>query len=387
MKKKHQEIVFGYAFISPVILGIIIFVVIPMITSFWYSLTDYNPLAVQTNSISINLQEELDMLLGVTPETVGDPELFAESFNAVDFIENDLLLPLNSKQRSIVASSFDSAQLARDLSLGKLNRIEDGVTILKPYLGSRVNEIFPRYTPTFVGIDNFSHMFFKDQYFWLVLWNTISYAIIVVVIQTFLSIILAVAANSANRGVGALKLIYFLPAITSSSAISMIFWMIYSKPGLLNQMLLMVGIKGVDWLNNPGTALPAVMALNIWTTAGFFMVTFLAGLQSIPRELYEAADIDGATDVNRFWNITFPLLRPQILYVMIMGTIGCLQVFDQIYYLCGTNMRTATMAFYIYKNGFFFGNMGYASSIALVLFAIILAVTVLQRRFVKESLI
>jgi ABC-type sugar transport system permease subunit len=146
-----------------------------------------------------------------------------------------------------------------------------------------------------------------------------------------------------------------------------------------------LGASPVDWLNDPSTALPAVMAMNIWTTAGFFMVTFLAGLQSIPAELYESASLDGAGAAIVFRRITLPLLRPQILYVAIMGTIGCLQVFDQIYYLL-PNLRNATLAFYIYKNAFAFGNMGYASALAVVLFVLIFTVTLLQRRFVKENL-
>lgn len=126
------------------------------------------------------------------------------------------------------------------------------------------------------------------------------------------------------------------------------------------------------------------MLMNIWSTAGYFMVTFLAGLQDIPSTLYEAADIDGASGTQKFWKITLPLLRPQILFVIVMGTIGCMQVFDQIYFLIN-NMRNITISFYIYKNAFEYGNMGYASSLAIILFGIILLITFLQRKYIPEE--
>jgi ABC-type sugar transport system permease subunit len=160
----------------------------------------------------------------------------------------------------------------------------------------------------------------------------------------------------------------------------MIFWMIYSKPGVINRLF----GTSIDWLNEPNTALPAIMLMNIWTTAGYFMVTFLAGLQDIPDSIYEAAEIDGASGLTTFWKITMPLLRPQILFVAITGTIGCMQVFDQIYFLI-KNIRNITISFFIYKNAFEYGKMGYASAVALVLFLIILAITAVQRKYIKDE--
>ena len=224
----------------------------------------------------------------------------------------------------------------------------------------------------------------KDQYFWISLKNAFVYSVIVVPVQTLLAILLAVAANMKIRGRGFFKAVFFIPSISSSAAISMIFWLIYSKPGVLNRLLGYFGMQPIDWLNNPNTALGAIMVLNIWTTAGYFMVTFLAGLQGIPGTIYEAAEIDGAKFWRRFWKITFPLLRPQILFVSIMGIIGCMQVFDQIYFLI-KNMRNITISYYIYKNAFEYHNIGYASAIAMVLFLIILLITTLQRKFIKEE--
>jgi ABC-type sugar transport system permease subunit len=220
----------------------------------------------------------------------------------------------------------------------------------------------------------------KDQYFWISLGNAFFFSLIVVPIQTLLAVILAVAANSKIKGVKFYKAVFFIPSITSSAAISMIFWMIYSKPGVINRLF----GTSIDWLNEPNTALPAIMLMNIWTTAGYFMVTFLAGLQDIPDSIYEAAEIDGASGLTTFWKITMPLLRPQILFVAITGTIGCMQVFDQIYFLI-KNIRNITISFFIYKNAFEYGKMGYASAVALVLFLIILAITAVQRKYIKDE--
>ncbi|MFN6992525.1 MAG: carbohydrate ABC transporter permease, partial [Fervidobacterium sp.] len=144
------------------------------------------------------------------------------------------------------------------------------------------------------------------------------------------------------------------------------------------------GFQPIDYLNEPRIALFAIMMMNIWSTAGYFMVTFLAGLQDIPSSIYEAARIDGATPTQIFWKITIPLLRPQIVFVSIMGTIGCMQVFDQIYFLI-KNLRNITISFYIYKNAFEYGKMGYASALAFILFVVILTLSLLQRKFIREE--
>ena len=164
----------------------------------------------------------------------------------------------------------------------------------------------------------------------------------------------------------------------------MIFMLIYSKPGLLNRLLDYLGVGPIDWLGNVKTALPSIMAMNIWTTAGYFMVTFLAGLQDIPTSIIEASMIDGANAWVRFWKITIPMLRNQIIFVVTMGIIGTLQVFDQIYFLI-RNQENITISMYIYQNAFNYGKMGYASAIAMLLFLIIFSVTLVQRRVMREE--
>ena len=386
VKKSTLEAWWGVLFTFPVIAGVLLFTIGPILVTFTYSVTDYNPLAVSQNRITINAQEELNLQLGLTPKAVTDVQAWAKDWDVAAFIDDGLGLGLSDAQRTALAQGFDKVRFAQDFQAGKLNQSEDGVALFSRYLGSQAEKVFPAYAPRFTGTKNYEKMWNQDQYFWLSMGNTITYALVVVIIQTILSILLAVGASTKIPGVGVFKIIFFLPAITSSSAMSMIFLMLYSKPGVINQMLAGLGISPIDWLNNPSTAIPAVIALNVYTTAGFFMVTFLAGLQGISRELYESAEIDGAKPRTVFTKITLPLLRPQIVYVMIMGTIGCLQVFDQIFFLI-PDLRNGTMAFYIYRNAFRFGDMGYASALAVVLFLLIFAVTLLQRRYVKESVL
>lgn len=385
LQNRIQEGIYGYLFTLPVIVGVLVFTIIPIFRTFYFSVTDYNPLETQKNLMTVNIQDELLLNRDLDPATISDVASTAANFDMVSFLADDLLLELTDNQKNLIATYFDKTDFFSDLVKGKLNENRELQSLIAQYMGSHGKDLFPPYKPLFTGVKNFTRMI-GDQYFWISLWNAVQFALVVVTLQTILAILLAVAANSLAGGVQVFKIIYFIPSITSSSAISMIFLMIYFKTGLLNQLLGTFGFEPIDWLNNPATALPAVMAMNIWTTAGYFMITFLAGLKGIPAELYESADIEGAPASTVFWKITVPLLRPQVLYVIIMGTIGCLQVFDQIYYLI-PNLRNRTIAYYIYHVGFKYGEMGYASAIAVVLFAIILGITMVQRRFIKESLV
>jgi ABC-type sugar transport system permease subunit len=385
LRTRLQEALYGYLFTLPVIVGVLVFTIIPIFRTFYFSATDYNPLETQKNRMTVDIQDELLLNRDLDAQQITDIQSLAASFDMVSFLADDLLLELTDSQKKLIETHFNKTAFFTDLVQGKLNENRDLQSLIATYMGSHAKELFPAYRPIFTGIKNYYRMI-GDQYFWISLWNAVQFALVVVTLQTILAILLAVAANSMTGGVQIFKIIYFIPSITSSSAISMIFLMIYFKTGLLNQLLGTFGFEPVDWLNNPATALPAVMAMNIWTTAGYFMITFLAGLKGIPAELYESAEIEGAPAGTVFWKITVPLLRPQVLYVIVMGTIGCLQVFDQIYYLI-PNLRNRTIAYYIYHVGFKYGEMGYASAIAVVLFAIILAITMLQRRFIKESLV
>ncbi|MFN4223937.1 MAG: carbohydrate ABC transporter permease [Fervidobacterium nodosum] len=388
LKYKTKEKIVGYLFSLPVILTVIVFTIYPIIAAFYYSLTDYQPLEARKYTYTFNPYEALEIHTGILREEAKNYSVdeIMNFFDPVTFVELDVGVNLSAEEKEVIKKNFASLNLINDFREGKLPNEIKISEFLKKYVRNE-GKRFTKYVPKFVGLENFKQMF-KDMYFYTSFWNAVLYSLIVVPIQTLLAIILAVAANSKIRGVNIFKSIFFLPAITSSAALSMIFWLIYSKPGILNKMLLSLfgwaGFEPIDYLNEPRIALFAIMAMNIWSTAGYFMVTFLAGLQDIPSSIYEAAKIDGANAWQTFWKITVPLLRPQIVFVSIMGTIGCMQVFDQIYFLI-RNLRNITISFYIYKNAFEYGKMGYASALAVVLFFVILILSLIQRKVIKEE--
>lgn len=383
LRSKTKEAIVGYIFASPIIITILIFTIYPVIIALYYSFTNYQPTESQKFKMIIIPEEAVTFHFGVFPDEAGlNRDQLIKDFDPLTFVELDLGVRLNQAQKDAVSKYLKVEQIIDDFLGRKLTQKMTSEHFFSLYL-SQEQRLFQRYIPDFVGLSNFQEMW-KDEYFWVSLGNAFLFSLIVVPVQTLLAILLAVAANQKIRGRNFFKAVFFLPSISSAAAISMIFWLIYSKPGVLNRVLGTFGFQAVDWLNNPNTALGAVMVMNIWTTAGYFMIAFLAGLQSIPSSVYEAAAIDGARFWRVFWKITLPLLKPQILFVSTMGIIGCMQVFDQIYFLI-QNLRNITISFYIYRNAFQYHRMGYASAIALVLFMIILTLTLLQKKFIKEE--
>lgn len=235
----------------------------------------------------------------------------------------------------------------------------------------------------FVGLSNYVEVL-KDPVFKKAVKNTIVYTIGVVPTQTLLSLFLAFMMNQKFKGRTFFRVAFYLPAITSSVVTSIIFVWIYSKPGLLNYLLSRLGLTSdIDWLTNPHTVLVSIMMLNIWTTSGYFMISFLAGLQSIPASLYEAAEIDGASTWTQFWKITFPMVRPVTYFVVVMSLIGCFQVFDQVFVMSsgGPDNASTTMSYYAYKNSFKYFRFGFGAASAIVLAIIIFGTTWLQKRY------
>lgn len=239
----------------------------------------------------------------------------------------------------------------------------------------------------FVGFQNYKALF-SNGLFWKAMWNTVYYVIGVVPTQTVIALFLAMVANRAIKGKKFFKIAYFLPSVTSSVVISIIFLHLYAKRGLINYVLSLVGIQGPNWLEDPTFSLEAIMGMNVWTTAGYFMVIFLAGLQNIPDTYYEAASVDGAGPREKFFKITLPLLKPQIYFVVVMGMIGCFQVFDQVYVMTsgGPANSTTTIVYYIYKYAFEYFQMGYAAAAAFILFVIIFTATLIQRRYLETDI-
>jgi multiple sugar transport system permease protein len=235
----------------------------------------------------------------------------------------------------------------------------------------------------FVGLRNFARLQ-ADERVWIALGNTIEYVAIVVPAQTILALLLAVSLNAEVRGQNLWRVIYFLPTVTSSAVLTLIFMWIYNTDGLLNHGLAAIHLPTYNWLGDPAVALKGIMLMNIWATAPFFMVIYLAALQDIPRSLYEAAEIDGATAWNRFWFITLPLLKPVTFFVVAMGVIGTFQLFDQSYIISngsgGPNNATLTLVLLIYQYVFRDLQMGYAAAIAFLLATLIIGVTLIQKR-------
>lgn len=240
----------------------------------------------------------------------------------------------------------------------------------------------------FIGLKNFIRMA-SDERVWIALNNTAEYVAIVVPIQTLLALVLALILNSKIKGKNIFRIIFFLPTVTSSAVLTLIFMWIYNSNGLLNNFLAFLGLPTYNWLGDPAVALKSIMLMNIWSTAPFYMVIYLAALQDIPESLYEAATIDGANRFDQFVSITLPLLKPVTFFIVVMGIIGTFQLFDQSYIFSagsgGPNNSTLTVVLLIYQYAFKSLDMGYAAALALMLAGVIMVVTLVQRYFFKEE--
>ncbi len=266
----------------------------------------------------------------------------------------------------------------------------------------------------YVGTANYREILFDNPDFWQAFRNTTWFTIGVVPTQTAIGLILAVLANRKIRGKTFFRTAFYFPSISSSVVISVIFLWMYQRNGLIDFAVTklgfprpepvwmnnpngvvgsFLGLFGWDnvpaWLEGPSVALLSIMMLNIWTTAGTMMVIFLAGLQDVPGDVYEAASLDGASRWRQFRDITVPLIRPVTLFVTTVGMIGTFQVFDQIFVMTsdgGPNRTTTTMAYLIYQETFKYGSgLGYGSAMAMLLFALILGLFLLQRRLVGQN--
>lgn len=240
----------------------------------------------------------------------------------------------------------------------------------------------------FIGLQNYTRLF-SDAEVWNSLGNTFQYALLTVPIGVCLSLILAVLLNTKIRGKSVFRAIYFLPVITAPVAVALVWkWLFNNKYGLINYVLGLVGIPGVDWLGNRDVALIAVAIVGIWSMLGYNMVILLAGLQEIPLTLYEAADMDGAGAFTRLTRITVPMVSPTLFFVTVTTTISSLQVFDFIYMMMESkspafkSVQSIVSLFYRYTFNNY--NKGYGSTIIVLLFLIILVITFIQMALQKK---
>jgi putative chitobiose transport system permease protein len=243
--------------------------------------------------------------------------------------------------------------------------------------------------PVPVGLDNYRRLV-EDPVFWLSLQHSLIY-LIVTPILIVLSIGLAIIVNRAMRGIHIFRALYFVPAVSGSIAIGLAWTWLFDRNGFINSVLLGTGVidTPIQWLANPSMVLPIAMLLTIWAGVGYYSVIFLAGLQNIPDELYDAALIDGCTNLRKHWHVSIPGLRPQITFVAVISSLAALKVFDEIYVLTGRtggilNSGT-TIVFYLWKQAFELSHAGYAAAIAMALLAITLVFSIVNVRFMERG--
>lgn len=233
----------------------------------------------------------------------------------------------------------------------------------------------------FVGLANYQKLL-SDDVFKMAFGNTLVYAAGVIPGCTLFGLLLAFLVNQPLKGITFFRIAYYMPVITSIVVVGIVWKWMYFEDGIINTILRAPGIitKPIPFLSDANIALYAIMVVTIWKATGYYMVLYLAGLQSLPRELDEAAMIDGANRLQRLWNVTVPLLRPTIALVVILASIGAMKVFGEIYVMTsgGPADRTTTLVYYIYKEAFVFLTMGYASAIAVVLFLFLLILSVIN---------
>ncbi len=235
--------------------------------------------------------------------------------------------------------------------------------------------------PTFIGLENYKQLF-VDELFYKAVFNTIYYVGVSVPLGMTLAFLMAIALNQKLRGQTWFRTIFYLPSVVSGIAVALLWgWLLNPDFGLINYLLSLVGIQGPQWLYSTTWAMPSIILMSLWGVGGS-MVVFLAGLQGIPEHLYEAAELDGAGEWGKFWNVTVPMISPVIFFNMIVTIIFAFQIFDQVYIMTsgkgGPANATLVYVLYLYRQGFEYFKMGYASALALILFVIVLGITVFQ---------
>lgn len=243
--------------------------------------------------------------------------------------------------------------------------------------------------PVWVGLENYQRLVI-DPIFWLALKHSLIY-LLVTPILIFLSTLLAIVVNRNLPGIHAFRALYFIPVISGSIAVGIAWRMMLDTNGIINGILLSLGIvqEPIQWLAEPSLTLPIAMLLTIWLGLGYYMMIFLAGLQNIPEELYDAALIDGCNAWQKHWYVSIPGLRPQITFVAVISSLAALQVFNEIFTLTGglggILNSGVTMVFYLWRQAFRLNHAGYASAIAIVLLVITLAFSIMNIRILERG--
>jgi multiple sugar transport system permease protein len=240
--------------------------------------------------------------------------------------------------------------------------------------------------PKYVGLDNFRRLI-GDQNFWKALSNTLFFIATYIPLVMAIALGIAIILNQKLKGVVFFRGAFFTPVVSAWVAVALLWqWIFNPRFGLVNYLLGLVGIDGPAWLLDPQWAMPAIVITSVWKDIGFVMIMFLAGLQSIPDEYYDASSIDGANNWQRFWYITLPLLSPTVFFALIISLINSFQVFDQVWIMTegGPAGATSVLVELIVKNAFSYSRMGYAATLSWVLFLLVFGVTVIQIRLQRR---
>ncbi|MBW4551224.1 MAG: sugar ABC transporter permease [Aphanocapsa sp. GSE-SYN-MK-11-07L] len=233
--------------------------------------------------------------------------------------------------------------------------------------------------PLWIGLENFQTLW-GDRVFWQTLTNTLLYLVGVVPILVIAPLGLAILVNQKLRGMHWFRAAYYTPVIISMVVAGIAWKWLYSQEGFLNQLLRQFGFAGVPWLTSPQFSLWSVMVVTIWKGLGYYMVIYLAGLQAIPADLYEAAAIDGSDGLQKHWDITVPLMRPYLMLVAVISAISATKVFEEIYIMTQGNPRNSskTIVYYLYEKAFQDLEISYACTIGLILFLVIFSLSILN---------
>ncbi len=230
----------------------------------------------------------------------------------------------------------------------------------------------------FVGFKNYTQIF-SSSIFIKAFINTVFFTMAVVILRTFFGLLFAVLLNAITKMKGFFRSIYFLPVVMPLVAVSIVWkWIYHPRIGLLNSILAVVGIDRINWLTDPLTAMPAVIFMTVWKDLGYAIVIFIAALLSISRDVYEAADLDGANSVQKFFKITVPLVKPTTIFIIITTFIGSFQSFIQMLIMTKGSGTTKVLSYLIFEEAFQNKKFGYASALSTILFLLIMLITFIQ---------
>ncbi len=239
----------------------------------------------------------------------------------------------------------------------------------------------------FNGINNYIRLF-HDQFFLQSIFNTLIFLVIHIPLQIIVALVLAIVLNQHIKLRGFFRGAFFLPVIVSGVVVTIIWQQLYGfDTGLFNRILTAIGLGRVGWLIDPSWAMPSIAIMATWKNVGLYIILFLVGLQTVPSQYYEAADLEGANAFQKFFKITLPMINPTIFMVVILSTIGGFSLFIEPYVMTGGGPLNSTLSavLYIYKQGFFFYNMGYAATLGLFFALLILAVIMIQKKFIEKE--